>query len=76
MTGICSTSKVEFVQKMGAAEVVDYRAKEPAIKQLQNLASKDGKFDMVLIQSARLIAVTKRRTMKTKFDHLSPQLLK
>ena len=76
VTGICSTSKVEFVQKMGAAKVVDYRAKEPAIKQLQNLATKDGKFDMVFDTVSSADSRDKAANYESQIRSSEPPIIK
>lgn len=41
VTGVCSTSKVDFVRSLGADHVVDYTAGDP-------LAGSDGRYDVIL----------------------------
>jgi len=64
VTGICSTSNVEFVKNMGADVVLDYRATKPIMEQLAEEAAANGHFDMVF----DTVSSADSRDMKANYE--------
>ena len=73
---MCSTANVEFVKKMGANTVLDYRAEKPIMEQIDAEAAEKGAYDMVFDTVSSADSRDKKADYEGQIRSRSPPVIK